>query len=73
MTGSKILVECAFADIVGVKKTKQFDMLVWHANGIDVSMVDGGVLKFENVLRRDECFNRLISASGEEGGEWKKM
>jgi hypothetical protein len=73
MTGSRILVECAFTDIVGVKKTKQFDMLVWHANGIDVSMADGTILKFENVLRRDECFNRLVSASGEEGGEWKKM
>jgi hypothetical protein len=73
MTGSKVLVECAFTDIVGVKKTKQLDMLVWHAKGIDVSLADGAVLKFENVLGRDECFNRLVSASGEEGGEWKKM
>ncbi|KAF1803376.1 hypothetical protein V8B55DRAFT_1504990 [Mucor lusitanicus] len=72
MTGGKVLVECAFDDIVGVKKTKQYDMLVWHANGIDISTTDGHVLKFENVLRRDDCFNRLVAAS-DAGGEWKKM
>ncbi|KAI8643547.1 hypothetical protein BD408DRAFT_414752 [Parasitella parasitica] len=72
MTGGKILVECAFDDIVGVKKTKQYDMLVWHASGIDISTMDGHVLPFENVIRRDDCFNRLVAASGE-GGEWKKM
>ncbi|GAN06987.1 hypothetical protein MAM1_0144c06477 [Mucor ambiguus] len=72
MTGGKVLVECAFDDIVGVKKTKQYDMLVWHASGIDISTTDGHVLKFENVLRRDDCFNRLVAAS-DAGGEWKKM
>jgi hypothetical protein len=73
MTGGKILVECAFADIVGVKKTKQYDVVVWHSNGIDISISDGSTLHFENVLRRDDCFNRLVSASGDDGGEWKKM
>ncbi|CAO3624615.1 unnamed protein product [Mucor hiemalis] len=73
MTGGKILVECAFSDIVGVKKTKQFDVVVWHSNGIDISISDGTTLHFENVLRRDDCFNRLVSASGGDGGEWKKM
>ncbi|KAI7893134.1 uncharacterized protein EV154DRAFT_502575 [Mucor mucedo] len=73
MTGSNVIVECAYTDIVGVKKTKQYDMLVWHSNGVDISLADGTTLHFENVLRRDECFNRLLSASGDEGGEWKKM
>ncbi|KAI9487493.1 MAG: hypothetical protein EXX96DRAFT_535650 [Benjaminiella poitrasii] len=73
MTGSKVLVECAFRDIVGVKKTKQYDMFVLRSQGIDISIADGMVLKFENVLRRDDCFNRLVSASGKDGGEWKKM
>ncbi|KAG2236230.1 hypothetical protein INT48_008590 [Thamnidium elegans] len=70
MTGGKILVECVFNDIIGVKKTKQYDILVWHSTGIDISLSDGVTLHFENVLRRDDCFNRLVSASG---GEWKKM
>ncbi|KAI9267671.1 hypothetical protein EDC94DRAFT_582374 [Helicostylum pulchrum] len=70
MTGGKILVECVFEDIIGVKKTKQYDILVWHSTGIDISLADGVTLHFENVLRRDDCFNRLVSASG---GEWKKM
>ncbi|KAI8982388.1 hypothetical protein BDF20DRAFT_866661 [Mycotypha africana] len=73
MAGARVLVECAYKDIIGVKKTKQYNMLVWHGSGIDISMADGMVLKFENVLRRDECFNRLVIASGKEGGEWKKM
>lgn len=73
MTGGKILVECAFSDIIGVKKTKSFDVVVWHASGIDISISDGSTLHFENVLRRDDCFNRLVSASGGDGGEWKKM
>lgn len=70
MTGGKILVECVFDDIIGVKKTKQYDILVWHSTGIDISLSDGVTLHFENVLRRDDCFNKLVSASG---GEWKKM
>ena len=73
MTGSKVLVECAFTDIIGVKKTKQYDVVVWHASGIDISISDGSVLHFENVMKRDECFNRLVSASDEDGGHWKKM
>lgn len=74
MTGSMILVECAYKDIIGVKKTKQYDMLVWHTNGIDISLSDGVVLHFENVIKRDDCFNRLISASSDEGGgAWRKM
>lgn len=73
MTGSNIIVDCAYTDINGVKKTKQYDMLVWHSNGIDISLADNTILHFENVLRRDECFNRLVAASGDDGGEWKKM
>ncbi|CEP10279.1 hypothetical protein [Parasitella parasitica] len=72
MTGGKVLVECAFDEIVGVRKTKQYDMLVWHASGIDISTTDGHILKFENVIRRDACFNMLVAVSGE-SGEWKKM
>ncbi|KAI7907143.1 uncharacterized protein BX663DRAFT_494973 [Cokeromyces recurvatus] len=73
MTGSKVLVECAFRDVIGVKKTKQYDMFVLRSHGIDISTTDGMILKFENVLHRDECFNRLVSASSKDGGEWKKM
>lgn len=73
MTGGNTIVECAYNDIIGVKKTKQYDMFVWHSNGIDISLSDNTTLHFENVLRRDDCFNRLLSASGDDGGEWKKM
>lgn len=73
MTGGKVLVRYAYDDIIGVKKTKQYNVGFWHANGLDVSLEDGATLKFEHVLKRDDCFNNLVSASNKEGSEWKKM
>jgi hypothetical protein len=72
-TGGKVLVECDYNDIIGVKKTKNYNMLVWHANGIEVSTFDNQILSFESVFNRDDCFNQIVSASGNDDCEWKKM
>ncbi|KAI8883304.1 hypothetical protein K501DRAFT_249843 [Backusella circina FSU 941] len=72
-TGGNILVECDYNDIIGVKKTKNYNMLVWHANGIEITTFDNQILSFESVFSRDECFNQIVSASGNDDCEWKKM
>ncbi|ORY99950.1 hypothetical protein BCR43DRAFT_484605 [Syncephalastrum racemosum] len=70
VTGGRILVYYLWQDIVGVKKTKSIDVLVWHTNGLDVTTADGDELHFDNVIKRDDCFNKLVAAAGD---QWRQI
>ncbi|KAI7852976.1 hypothetical protein BDC45DRAFT_511985 [Circinella umbellata] len=68
VTGAKILVYYYWRDIVSVRKSKSIDIFVWHTNGLDITTVDGEQLHFDNVIKRDDCFNRLVAAAGDRWG-----
>lgn len=70
VTGGRVLVYYLWQDIVGVKKTKSIDVLVWHTNGLDVTTADGDELHFDNVIKRDDCFNKLVAAAGD---QWRQI
>ncbi|KAM3582190.1 hypothetical protein VKS41_005618 [Umbelopsis sp. WA50703] len=64
VAGAKVLVDYDADDIVRIRKTKSIDLMLWHSNGLSLDMVDGETIHFENVLKRDDCFNKLLGASG---------
>ncbi|KAI9322399.1 hypothetical protein BX666DRAFT_2022878 [Dichotomocladium elegans] len=66
VTGARVLVYYYWADIVSVRKTKSIDLVVWHTNGLSIKTVDGEELLFENVIKRDDCFNRLVAIAGDQ-------
>ncbi|KAI9497951.1 hypothetical protein BDB00DRAFT_868085 [Zychaea mexicana] len=68
VTGARILVYYYWRDIVSVRKSKSIDIFVWHTNGLDITTVDGEELHFDNVIKRDDCFNRLVAAAGDRWG-----
>ncbi|KAI8384540.1 uncharacterized protein BYT42DRAFT_612235 [Radiomyces spectabilis] len=70
VTGARILVDYPWSDIVGVRKTKNIDVVIWHTNGLEITTSEGEVLRFENVVKRDDCFNQLVSLSGE---QWRHL
>ncbi|KAI8973850.1 hypothetical protein BDB01DRAFT_908989 [Pilobolus umbonatus] len=72
MKGNQILVDCTWDDMIGIKKTKGLNVLIWHSPGIEVSLNEGKTLKFDNVLNRDECFNLMATSSHDQAAEWKK-
>jgi len=73
LRGNQILVDCLWNDIIGLKKTKGLNMIVWHATGIEVALASGETLQFNSVSKRDDCFNRMVISSRDPEGEWKKM
>ncbi|KAJ8661017.1 hypothetical protein O0I10_003239 [Lichtheimia ornata] len=65
VTGARVLVYYYWRDIVSVRKSKSINILVWHTNGLDITTVDGEELHFDNVIKRDDCFNKLVAAAGD--------
>ncbi|KAI8136685.1 hypothetical protein BJV82DRAFT_638741 [Fennellomyces sp. T-0311] len=65
VTGAKVLVYYYWQDIVSVRKSKSINVFVWHTNGLDITTVDGEELHFDNVIKRDDCFNKLVAAAGD--------
>lgn len=57
MTGGRILVFYEWHDIVGVKKTKSIDVLLWHTNGLIVTTADGEVNRSpaRRISRAENC------------------
>ncbi|KAG2186665.1 hypothetical protein INT44_002889 [Umbelopsis vinacea] len=64
VAGAKILIDYDTDDIVRLRKTKSIDLMLWHTNGLSIDMIDGETIHFENVMKRDDCFNALLAASG---------
>ncbi|KAI8582789.1 hypothetical protein K450DRAFT_226914 [Umbelopsis ramanniana AG] len=64
VAGAKILIDYDTDDIVRLRKTKSIDLMLWHTNGLSIDMNDGETIHFENVMKRDDCFNALLAASG---------
>ncbi|KAG0199215.1 hypothetical protein BGX28_007464 [Mortierella sp. GBA30] len=64
LLGREIEAQIAWANIDTIKKSKTMNLGVWSMPGIDVADIDGRVMIFQNVVRRDEAFRKLVVTSG---------
>ncbi|GAA5987204.1 hypothetical protein JCM11641_006059 [Rhodosporidiobolus odoratus] len=61
VAGSAQGMEIAVGEIKGVRKVQSW---VKAMEGLVVTLKGGEVFRFNNVFKRDECFNKLLSVSG---------
>ncbi|GAA5864722.1 hypothetical protein JCM8547_008282 [Rhodosporidiobolus lusitaniae] len=67
VAGSKEEVEIRVEDVRGVKKEGKW---MGRVEGLVLETVEGMVFRFDNVAKRDECFNKLLSVTSAKK-EWE--
>ncbi|KAI1294061.1 hypothetical protein EDD11_008279 [Mortierella claussenii] len=64
LLGRDIEAEIAWENIDTIKKSRTMNVGIWSMPGIDVTDIDGRVIVFQNVVRRDDAFRKLVVTSG---------
>ncbi|KAG0035118.1 hypothetical protein BGZ81_000672 [Podila clonocystis] len=64
LLGREIEAQIAWEMIDTIKKSKTMNLGIWSMPGIDVTDINGRVLVFQNVVKRDDAFRKLVVTSG---------
>ncbi|KAG0009584.1 hypothetical protein BGZ80_002240 [Entomortierella chlamydospora] len=64
LLGRETEVQISWGDIDSVKKSRTMNVGLWSMPGIDVTDIDGKVTVFQNVVKRDEAFRKMVLTSG---------
>ncbi|KAG0075677.1 hypothetical protein BGZ92_002789 [Podila epicladia] len=64
LLGREIEAQIAWEMIDTIKKSKTMNLGIWSMPGIDVTDINGRVFVFQNVVKRDDAFRKLVVTSG---------
>ncbi|KAF9421346.1 hypothetical protein BGZ76_003979 [Entomortierella beljakovae] len=64
LLGRDIEVNINWDDIDTIMKSRTMNIGLWSMPGIDVTDIDGNVTVFQNVVKRDDAFRKLVYTSG---------
>ncbi|KFH63467.1 hypothetical protein MVEG_10876 [Podila verticillata NRRL 6337] len=64
LLGREIEAQLTWEMIDTIKKSKTMDLGIWSMPGIEVTDINGRVIVFQNVVKRDDAFRKLVVTSG---------
>ncbi|KAF9109280.1 hypothetical protein BGX27_007783 [Mortierella sp. AM989] len=64
LLGRDTEVHISWENIDSIKKSRTMNIGLWSMPGIDVTEIDGKVTVFQNVVKRDDAFRKLVLTSG---------
>ncbi|KAF9919580.1 hypothetical protein FBU30_010787 [Linnemannia zychae] len=62
--GHEIEAQINWESIDTIKKSKTMNLGIWSMPGIDVTDINGRITSFQNVVKRDDAFRKLVVTSG---------